>query len=85
MSEDLQKKITEIQARYVDELMAKAHVVGVGIGMAKVAGEYTTEMALIVLVDEKLPLEALSEDDIVPTEIEGVRVDVQETGVIQAF
>ena len=85
MSEELQRKITDIQARYVDELMAKAHVVGVGIGMAKVDDEFTDEMALVVLVDEKVPMEELPPSDQIPAQIEGVRVDVQETGVFGTF
>jgi hypothetical protein len=85
MSEDLHAKISDIQARYVDELMAKPHVVGVGIGMAKVNGEHTNEMALVVLVDKKVPMEELAPADRIPSEIEGVRVDVQETGVFGTF
>lgn len=85
MSEELQRKITDIQARYVGELMQKAHVVGVGVGMAKVNGEYTDELALVVLVDKKVPMEELAPEDRIPAEIEGVRVDVNEVGIIEAF
>lgn len=80
----MQERITEIQAKYADELMAKAHVIGIGIGLAKVDGEYTDELALVVLVDEKVPFEALAETDRIPEEIEGVRVDVQATGTLAA-
>jgi hypothetical protein len=85
MSEDLQAKISDIQARYADELMTKEHVVGVGMGMAKVKGEYTDELALVVLVDKKVPMDELAPPDRIPATIEGVRVDVQETGKIEAF
>jgi hypothetical protein len=85
MSEEMQQKISNIQAKYADELMAKAHVVGLGVGMAKVGGEYTNEMALVVLVDKKVPMEELAPEDRIPAEIEGVRVDVNEVGVIEAF
>lgn len=81
----MQERITEVQVKYVDELMKKAHVVGVGIGLAKVDDEYTDEMALVVLVDEKVPLEELDEEDQIPKELDGVRVDVQETGEISTF
>jgi len=80
----MQEKISDIQVRYVDELMEKENVVGVGIGLAKVDGEYTDELALVVLVEKKVPLEELAEADIIPAEIEGVRVDVQETGPLEA-
>ncbi|GAB5493389.1 MAG: hypothetical protein Phog2KO_36040 [Phototrophicaceae bacterium] len=81
----MEEKITAVQVKYIDDLMLKAHVVGVGVGLAKVEDEYTDELALVVLVDEKVPLEDLDEDDIIPEELEGVRVDVQETGVISSF
>lgn len=77
-------KITEVQAKYADEIMSKANVVGVGIGMAKNGDEMTGEVALVVLVAQKVPLETLSEADIIPKELDGVRVDVQETGVFSA-
>ena len=84
MSEDMQQKITEIQAKYTHELMAKPHVIGVGLGLAKKDGEYTQDLALVVMVDKKVPLEELTEETCIPSEIEGVRVDVQETGTFSA-
>lgn len=80
----MQEKISEIQVKYIDELMEKANVVGVGIGLAKKDDDYTDEVSLVVLVDKKVPLEELEEEDIIPSELEGVRVDVQETGPLVA-
>jgi hypothetical protein len=80
----MQQKISEIQAKYAHELMEKENVVGVGIGLAKENGEYTDELALVVLVEQKMPLGEIAEADRIPSEIEGVRVDVQETGPIEA-
>ena len=79
------QKLTEIQSRYVDELMGKRNVVGVAVGLKKVDGAYTEERALVVMVSEKLPSDQLTPDDLIPSEIEGVPVDVQETGVFTAF
>jgi hypothetical protein len=85
MTDDKQlQKITEIQARYADELMSKANVVGVAVGLKKTAGEYTTETVLVVMVSEKFPASQLAPEDMIPAEIEGVPVDVQETGVFSA-
>jgi hypothetical protein len=36
------------------------------------------------MVEKKVPLETLDEADRIPSEIEGVRVDVQETGAFTA-
>lgn len=80
----MQEKIADIQIRYTDELMAKKNVVGIGIGLAMKEGEYTDEVVLVVMVEQKEPIEALAEEDIIPQEIEGIPVDVQETGPIEA-
>ncbi|MGB7342310.1 MAG: hypothetical protein WBC91_25655 [Phototrophicaceae bacterium] len=81
----MQERISAIQAKFAQDLMEKLHVVGVAIGLAMKDNEYTDELALVVMVDEKVPLEDLEEEDQIPSEIEGIRVDVQETGPIQAF
>ena len=85
MDEETLNKLTDIQTRYVDVLMEKANVVGIGIGLAKESDEYTSEPALVVMVEKKVPLDELAPEDVIPRTIEGVRVDVQETGPIQTF
>lgn len=77
-------KVTEVQAKYADDIMAKANVVGVGVGMIKHGDEPTNEVGLVVLVSQKVPLEDLAEADIIPKKLDGVSVDVQETGVFSA-
>jgi len=79
------EQIKKIKDQYAETLMAKAHVIGVGIGFAERGGIMTEEMSLIVMVDQKLPTEALSPDDLIPQEIEGVKVDVQMVGEIGAL
>jgi hypothetical protein len=66
------------------ELMRRANVVGVGIGLRRRQGKSTGEVALVVLVRRKLPRDMLAPEDVVPAEIEGVPVDVQEVGEITA-
>ena len=78
------QEISDVQTRHIDELMAYPHVVGVGIGMRQKNGQFTDEMCLVVMVDEKLPVAQLAEADILPDELEGVTVDVQETGSFSA-
>ncbi len=82
--EQRMQEISEVQAKYVDELMQYPHVVGVGIGMRQENGEYTNDLCLIVMVDEKLPIAQLTPESILPTELDGVEIDVQETGSFSA-
>ena len=77
-------EISEIQAKYVDDLMGYAHVVGVGIGMRQHKDEYTDEMCIVVMVDEKVPVAQLDAESVLPTHLEGVGIDVQDTGEFSA-
>lgn len=83
-NDERMKEITQVQAKYIDELMLMPNVVGVGIGMRQRDGDYTNEMCLVVMVDKKLPIAQLAVDSILPTELDGVGVDVQETGDFSA-
>jgi hypothetical protein len=84
---DQTARITDIQARYADILMKKAHVIGVALGMRKRAGFLAQPLqpVLVVMVDQKVPLEELAPEDRIPPEIEGIPVDVQEMGAFTAF
>ena len=77
-------QVTAIQQRHQDFLLSIPHVVGVGIGFATTEGSPTPELSLVVTVDQKLPDEFLPPEHRIPKEIEGVRVDVQETGAFTA-
>jgi hypothetical protein len=67
------------------ELLARANVVGVGIGLRRANGAHTDQVAVIVLVTRKVPRTQLAPKDVIPSEIEGVPVDVQEVGNIKAL
>ncbi len=76
-------RIRAVKAAHEDELLSKANVVGVGIGLRQRGGEYTGELALIVSVTHKVPPEELAPEDLIPDEIEGVPVDVQAVGTLR--
>ncbi len=82
---DEMDRITAVQAKYANQLMGKQNVVGVAVGRAKQGGRMTDELALVVLVEKKMPIDELSIENRIPPELDGVRVDVQETGIIEAF
>ena len=79
------ERAQQAQAKYQDLLLSLPHVVGVAVGYATVAGQATTEPALIVMVDSKLPADGLSPDELIPPDLDGVRVDVQEFGAFSAL
>lgn len=80
-------RISDIQARYVDVLMQKPHVIGVAVGLRRQSGflAQPPQLTLVVMVDQKVPLEELAPEDRIPSEIEGIPVDVQEMGTFTAF
>ncbi len=79
------ERIRAVKAAHQAELMRKANVVGVGIGLRQRDGKYTGELALIVSVTHKVPPEELDAEDLVPQEIDGIPVDVQAVGTLRAL
>lgn len=73
------QQILAVKEAHEAELMAKANVVGVGIGFRQQRQTRSDEVVLVVIVEKKLPRAQLAED-IIPGVIEGVPVDVQESG-----
>jgi len=63
------------------ELFALPGVVSLGIGFKN----DTKELCLVVGVVEKKPISELRPEEIIPREMNGVRTDVIQTGVIRAF
>ena len=83
-SHDEMSKIRAVKAKYERRLLKKRNVVGVGIGYREIGGKLTEQVALTVMVEKKQPLASLRKRDIIPSELDGVRVDVKEVGKIRA-
>lgn len=77
-------EITAVQARYAEDLMKYPHVVGVGIGYRKIGDQFTDELCLVVMVDEKIPSAQLAAEALLPNSLEGIPIDVQEMGAFSA-
>lgn len=77
-------QLIEAQRRFQWQLLAKANVVGVGIGYKVDNGVQTDQLAIVALVDQKKPEAALHESDRIPPEIQGVKTDVVEVGTVRA-
>jgi len=73
------EEIQQTKLKYQDELLAMANVKGIGIGYVRKNGQVTSEVGIIVYVGEKRPLSALSLDQVIPKNINGVWVDVVES------
>jgi hypothetical protein len=77
-------RVRAVKATHEAELLRKANVVGVGVGLRSHEGRFTDELAIVVSVRQKLPRSALRAQDVIPVELDGVPVDVQELGILRA-
>ena len=78
-------RLRAVKSVYEADLMRKANVVGVGIGLRQLEGQPTGEPAIVVSVTHKAPFSQLAADDVIPRELEGVPVDVQVVGELRAL
>ena len=84
MSDQIIHHAQDVKRRHETELMRKANVVGVGIGFRTRGGQRTDEVCIVVSVKTKVPAAQLKRSDVLPASIDGVPIDVIETGVIRA-
>lgn len=79
LSPELLENARRISRAHARELLAKANVVGVGVGRRSEG-----EAALVVMVTQKLPRSQLRKSDLVPQKIEGIPVEVRVVGELKA-
>jgi hypothetical protein len=79
------ERVKAVKAAHEQSLLAKANVVGVGVGYRQRGHKLTKEICIVVSVRQKVPSKQLSPADRIPDHIDGVPVDVQATGEIRAF
>jgi hypothetical protein len=78
------KRINDIKIKYEGELLKKANVVAVGIGMPIRNGQIAGELGIMVSVTHKVEATKLAAQDLVPRELDKVRVWVMEIGLPRA-
>jgi hypothetical protein len=79
------ERVQAIKRAYAAQLLAKRNVVGVGVGFCEKGGVRTGQVGLVVMVSKKVPAAQLTPADLVPSQIEGVPVDVQAVGELRAL
>jgi hypothetical protein len=78
------ERARQVKSRHEAELMRRPNVISVGVGLRQRAGKPTDEAAIIVTVRKKLPPSQIRPGEAFPAELEGVPVDVQESGEVTA-
>lgn len=83
--EEFLNRAKDVKARHEQELMRQPGVVGVGIGLRQRRGQYHhDEVCIVITVRRKLAPADINPVELLPAELEGVPVDVQEVGDITA-
>ncbi len=77
--------VRQIKVKYEADLLQKANVVAVGVGLWMTGEGPTQEAAIIVSVTHKVPLLELPATDRIPPLLKGVPVQVQVVGSLKAF
>ena len=85
VQEEELERLRAVKALFEADLMCKANVVGVGIGLRQRRGKLTNEPAIVVSVTHKVPRSQLDPDDVIPHELEGILVDIQAVGELRAL
>ncbi len=78
------ERIMTVLQEHQAALLAKPNVVGVAVGFQRRAGISTQNLALVVLVENKIPSDLLPPEGQIPATLEGIPVDVQEIGSLSA-
>jgi len=78
-------EIQLVKARHLDTLLSKPNVIGVGLGYKVRKGVKTSELCLVTLVRQKMPLEGLPPDALVPRQVDGIVTDVIQVGDVRAL
>lgn len=73
-------EVLQIKERREQEIFQRKGVVAAGVGRKNLNGE----LGIIIYVEKKLPLSALSDEELIPREVDGVITDIVETGPIVA-
>lgn len=73
-----------VMVAHQEDLLNRPNVVGCGIGFRQIQGKRTQELAIVVLVNQKIPVAGLDPDAVIPQELDGVPVDVQQVGTLTA-
>lgn len=74
-------RILPIKKAAQRRLLAIPGVHAVGIGLKIVAGQRTSEPSIMVFVVKKKPISALAPEEVIPTEIDGIKTDVFESEI----
>lgn len=82
MNIETRAAIRPVKVQAEDDLISRPGVNMVDIAEKVTDGKPTGELAIVVYVDQKLPASRLSKSNAIPSEINGIKTDVQEMRIV---
>lgn len=82
---NLMQHLLQIQTMVESQLLRKPNVVGVAVGLKETNGHWTDQMAIVALVQQKLPVSSLTNAERIPRQIDDLPTDVYEIGYVEAL
>jgi len=79
------EEVRKVKNKYEKELMNKAGVVGCSIGYKQINVKKTDKLSIVCYVKEKKKEVDLKSKDIIPKKIDGILIDVVESGEFKAM
>lgn len=79
------EKIRDCRDKHKNRLFKKANVISVGLGYKVKGKEKTSELCLVVGVTKKVDRRSVSRHDLIPDELDGVKLDVVEVGYFKSL
>lgn len=85
ISHDQISEVSRARGRVERDFLARRNVVACGVGYKVRGGEQTGQLSIVASVTHKVPLEALSQDDVIPQAVDDIFTDVVEAGTIVSY
>lgn len=82
---NVMQHLLQIQTMVESQLLRKPNVVGVAVGLKETDGHWTDQMAIVALVQQKLPVSSLTNAERIPRQIDDLPTDVYEIGYVEAL
>jgi hypothetical protein len=77
-------KVLQVKELHKESIMAKPNVVGVGTGYRTSGRDVEEDLCVVAMVSQKIPRAGLDQESLIPGEIDGIRTDVIQVGVLRA-
>ncbi|MFC2169047.1 hypothetical protein ACFLRM_00570 [Acidobacteriota bacterium] len=80
----MKNEIVKVKEKHKATLLSYPNVVGIAVGLRQRKGEYTGEKGIVVFVKKKKDISRLKPEEIIPADMDGIPIDVQESGELQS-